>query len=60
MLIYVNAFMLYIAQLTGAAEKKTSESQQHVQHDVRKTASIPLINEPSDVYPLVGPLFPNV
>lgn len=39
MLIYVNAFMLYITQLTGAAEKKTSESQQHVQHDVRKTAS---------------------
>lgn len=39
MLIYVNAFMLYTAQLTGAAEKKTSESQQHVQHDVRKTAS---------------------
>lgn len=38
MLIYVSAFVLYIAQLTGA-EKKTSESQQHVQHDVRKTAS---------------------
>lgn len=40
MLIYARPFMLLIIQLTGAASEKTSESQQHVQHDFSKMESM--------------------